>query len=68
MAGEATGAPDPSPARTALAMLAMTATVEQLGTVENGLIWAAKNRLAPDTYTHALDELRLVLEAVEEGK
>ncbi len=58
--------PDPGPARTALALLAMTCTLEQLGSAENSLRWAAENRPPADVYRDALDELRLVLQAVSE--
>jgi hypothetical protein len=44
----------------------MTLTVEQWGVAENSLAWAAENRPSPDVYRDALDELRLVLQAVRE--
>ncbi len=58
--------PDPAPARTALAMLAMTCSFEQLASVENSLLWAPKNRPPAGSHTHALNELQLVLQAVRE--
>jgi hypothetical protein len=59
--------PSPAAARTALCLLVMVSTTEQVEVAERTLIWMAENRLPTGTYREALDELRLFAQASAEG-
>jgi hypothetical protein len=55
---------DPIPAAfTALLLVVLTSSAEQLDTCERTLAWLARHRLPAATFADALDELRLAIQA-----